>query len=110
MLVDHCTEQKKELSKRKYPELENLQKLKKTDGFLMVTIKIHCKTQHFQDFGLPDLSPKLEKPKKTNGFLMVAIKNHCKTQCFCNFCSPKSLSRTSPKPLQNLSKIEILKS
>ena len=40
----------------------------------MVTIKIHCKTQHFQDFGLPDLSPKLEKPKKTNGFLMVALK------------------------------------
>ena len=71
MLADHCTIQKKrELSKRKYPEPENLQKPKKTNGFLMVAIKKHCKTQHFQDFGLPDLSRKLEKPKKpglTNG-------------------------------------------
>ena len=37
---------------------------------------------------------------------MVAINNNCKTQCFCNFWSPGS----SPEPLQNLSKIEILKS
>ena len=70
-------------------------------GFSMVAIKNHCKTQHFQYFGLPDPSPKVEKPKKTLGILMVAIKKHCKTQCFCNFWSPRSLSRTSPKPLQN---------
>ena len=110
MLVDHCTEQKIELSKRKYPELENLQKPKKTNCFLMDAIKIHCKTHHFQYFWLQDRSPKLEKPKKTNRFSMVAIKKHCKTQYFCNFCSPKSLSRTSPEPLQNLSKIEVLRS
>ena len=67
----------------------------------MVAIKNHCKTHHFQYIWLPDLSPELEKPKKTLGFLMVAIKKHCKTQCFCYFWSPRSLSRTSPKPLQN---------
>ena len=59
--------------------------------------KKHCKTQHVHCFWLPDPSPDHEKPKKNNGFSMVTIKNHCKTQCFCTFCSPKSLSRPSPK-------------
>ena len=67
----------------------------------MVAIKNQSKTQHFQYFWLPDLSPELEKPKKTLGFLMVAIKKHCKTQCFCYVWSPRSLSNTFPKPLQN---------
>ena len=89
------------------PELE---KPEKTLGCSMVAIKNHCKTHQFQYFWLPDLSPELEKPKQTLGFLMVAIQKHSKTQCFCYFWSPRSLSRSSPKPLQNLSKIDILKS
>ena len=100
----------KKLIERRSPELKNIEKQMENIGFSMVAIKNHCKTQHFQYFGLPDLSPELEKPKKTLGILMVAIKKHCKTQCFCYFCSPRSLSRTSPESLQNLSKIEILKS
>ena len=91
----------KKLIERRSPELKNIEKPMENIGFSMVAIKNHCKTQHFQYFGLPDLSPELEKPKKTLGILMVAIKKHCKTQCFCYFCSPRSLSRTSPKPLQN---------
>ena len=83
------------------PELKTIENPMEHSGFSMVAIKNHCTTQHFQYFGLPDLSPELEKPKKTLGILMVAIKKHCKTQCFCYFCSPRSLSRTSPKPLQN---------
>ena len=54
-------------------------------GFSMVAIKNHCKTQYFQYFGLPDLSPEIEKPKKTLGVSMVAIKNHCKTMCVATF-------------------------
>ena len=91
----------KKLIERRSPELKNIEKQMENIGFSMVAIKNHCKTQHFQYFGLPDPSPKVEKPKKTLGILMVAIKKHCKTQCFCNFWSPRSLSRTSPKPLQN---------
>ena len=90
--------------------MKNIEKPLENHGFSMVAIKNHSKTQHFQYFWLPDLSPEREKPKKTLGFLMVAIKKHCKTQCFCYFWSPRSLSRTSPESLQNLSKIEILKS
>ena len=106
MLVDHCTKQKKELSNKKYPELENLQKPIENNVVSMVAIKKHCKTQHFHCFWLPDPSPDHEKPKKNNGFSMVTIKHHCKTQCFCYFWSPES----SPEPLQNFFKIEILKS
>ena len=95
---------------RRSPELKNIEKPMENIGFSMVAIKNHCKTHHFQYFGLPDLSPELEKPKKNHRFLMVAIKTHCTTHCFCNFWSPRSLSRTSPTPLQNLSNIEILKS
>ena len=91
----------KKLIERRSPELKNIEKQMENIGFSMVAIKNHCKTQHFQYFGLPDPSPKVEKPKKTLGILMVAIKKHCKTQCFCNFWSPRSLSRTSPKPLKN---------
>ena len=67
----------------------------------MVARKTNCKTQRFQYFKVPDFSPELEKHKKTLGLLMVAIKNPCKTQCFWYSWSPRSLSRTSPKPLQN---------
>ena len=91
----------KKLIERGSPELKSIEKPMENICFSMVAIKNHCKTQHFQYFGLPDLSPELEKPKKTLGILMVAIKKHCKTQCFCYFWSPRSLSRTSPKPLQN---------
>ena len=98
------------LIERRYPELANLQKPKQNNGFWTVAIKHHCKAQRFCYFWAPHLFPDDEKPKKNYGFLMVAIKNHCKTQCFGNCCSPKSLSKTSPKPLQNRSKMEILKS
>ena len=74
------------------PELKNIEKPLDNNSLSMAAIKNHCKTQHFQYFGLPDLSPEFEKPKKTIGFLMVAIKKHCKTQCFFNFWSPRSLS------------------
>ena len=100
----------KKLIERRSPELKSIEKPMENISFSMVAIKNHCKTHVFQYFELPDLSPELEKPKKTLGILMVAIKKHCKTQDFCYFCSPRSLSRTSPKPLQNLSKIESLKS
>ena len=45
MLVDDWTEQKKKLIERKYPELENLEKLQENNYFLMVAIKHivkHC--------------------------------------------------------------------
>ena len=106
MLVDHWTKQKKVLSNKKYPELESFQKPIENNVCSMVAIKKHCKTQHFHCFWLPDPSPDHEKPKKNYGFSMVTINNHCKTQCFCYFWSPES----SPEPLQNLSKIGILKS
>ena len=48
----------------------------------MIAIKIPCKTQHFDYFWLPNLSPEPQKPKKTNEFLMVMLKNHCKTHGF----------------------------
>ena len=78
-----------------------IQKPEENNGFQWLLLQNIVKHNVFDTFELPDTSPNQEKPKKTNGFLMVAIKNHCKTQCFCNFCSPKSLSRTYPKPLQN---------
>ena len=50
------------------PELKNFEKPLENNGFSMVAIKNHCKTQHFQYFWLPDLSPEFEKHEKTVGF------------------------------------------
>ena len=43
----------------------------------------------------------IEKPMENIGCSMVAIKHHCEIQCVCYFWSPRSISRTSPTPLQN---------
>ena len=55
----------KKLIERRSPELKNIEKPMENIGCSMVAIKNHCKTQHFQYFGLPDPSPKVEKPRKT---------------------------------------------
>ena len=51
MLVDHCTKQRKELSNKKYPELENLQKPVENNAFSMVAIQNIVKHNIFIAFG-----------------------------------------------------------
>ena len=105
MLIDHCTEQKKESSKRKYPKLENHEKHIKNNGFSMVAIKKPCKTQHFQYVWLPDPLQIMKNLRKTMVFQWLLSKSIVKHNVFATF----GLQDLSPEPLQNLSKIEILK-
>ena len=100
MLVDHCTKQKKELSNKKYPELENLQKPIENNVFSMVAIKKHRKTQYFHCFWLPDPSPDHEKLEKTVVFQWLLSKTIVKHNVFATFGLQnllQNLSKTSPK-------------
>ena len=79
MLVDHCTKQKKELSNKKYPELENLQKPIENNVFSMVAIKNIVKHNIFIAFGSQIPLQIMKNLGKTLVFSMVTIKNQCKT-------------------------------
>ena len=102
MLVDHWTKEKKVLSNKKYPELENLQKPMENNACSMVAMKKHYKTQQFHCFWLPDSSPDHEKLKKNNGFSMVTIKHHCKNNVFATFGPQNRLQNVSKSFLKTL--------
>ena len=86
--------------------LQKHEKPKKTYGFSILPIEKRIKTNGFLMILGPKALQKHEKPKKTNGFLILSIEKPIKTLGFLMIL----VSRTSPEPLQNLSKIEILKS
>ena len=89
MLIDHCSEQEKKLIERRPPELKNIEKqLRKTMVFQWLLLNTIVKHTIFNTFG--------------SQISLQSLKNLRKPQVF--------LQTLSPEPLQNLSKIEILKS